>query len=82
MNKTGFARRFAWSIAALSVTLTIAGMAISLLALVQSDSQQWWLPLHLWFSPLSTVTFALVGALVASRQPATPSVGFAARWQF
>jgi signal transduction histidine kinase len=71
MNKTGFARRFAWYIAALSVTLAVAGVAISLLALVQSDSQGW-LPPHLWFSPLSTVTFALVGALVASRHPRNP----------
>jgi len=71
MNKTDFARRLAWSIAALSVTLTVAGVAIGLLALVQSNSQQW-LPVHLWFSPLSTVTFALVGALIASRQPRNP----------
>lgn len=71
MNKTGFARRFAWSITALSVMLVVAGLAGSLLALVQSDSQGG-LPPHLWFSPLSTITFALVGALVASRHPRNP----------
>jgi len=71
MNKTDFARPLAWSIATLSVTLTVASIVISLVAMVQSDSRQW-LPLHLWFSPPSTVTFALVGALVASRQPRNP----------
>src|SRR5262245_23250230 len=71
MKKTGTARRLAWSIAALSLTLTVAGLAASLLALVQSTDQRW-LPPHLWFSPLVTITFSVVGALVASRQPHNP----------
>jgi signal transduction histidine kinase len=71
MNKTDLARPLAWSITALSVMLVVAGLAGSLLALVQSDSQGG-LPPHLWFSPLGTVTFALVGALVASRHPRNP----------
>ncbi len=71
MNKTDLAQPLAWSLAALSVMLAVTGLAGILLAPVQSDSQGW-LPPHLWFSPLSTVTFALVGALVASRQPRNP----------
>ena len=71
MNKTDLARPLAWSLAALSVVLVVTGLAGSLLALGQSDSQGG-LPPHLWFSPLSTVTFALVGALVASRHPRNP----------
>jgi two-component system, NarL family, sensor kinase len=71
MSETVPVRRLAWSLAGLSVLLAVAGLAGSLLVLVQSDSQGQ-LPPHLWFSPLSTVAFAVVGALVASRHPRNP----------
>lgn len=71
MNKTGFAQALAWSTAALSLALTVAGLAGGLLAFFESDSQGW-LPPHLWSSLASIVTFALVGALVASRHPRNP----------
>ncbi len=71
MIKRDPARLLAWSLAALSVMLAVAGLAGSLLVLVQRDIPGQ-LPPHLWFSPLSTVAFALVGALVASRHPRNP----------
>ena len=71
MSKTNLARPLAWSIAALSLTLTVAGLALSLLALVQSAGQRWLAP-HLLLNPVTTVTYALVGALIASRHPRNP----------
>jgi signal transduction histidine kinase len=66
MNKTVVARPLAWSIAALSLTLTVGGLALRWRAGPQ------WLVTPLLFGPATTITYALVGALVASRQPRNP----------
>ena len=71
MIKRDPARLLAWSLAALAVLLMVAGLAGGLVAFVQGVSQEW-LPPHLWLSLLSTLTYALVGALVASRHPRNP----------
>jgi signal transduction histidine kinase len=71
MNKTNVVRPLAWAIAALSLMLTVAGLAASLLALVQSQGQRWLAP-HLLLNPVTTVTYALLGALVASGHPRNP----------
>ena len=63
MVKTATARPLAWSVAALSLTLTVAALAISWRA------GEPWLPTHLLFGPGTAITYALVGALVASRHP-------------
>lgn len=62
------ARRLAWSIAVFSTALVPVGLAISVFALVWGESKEW-LPAHLLFSPIVTIAFSFVGALVASRQP-------------
>ena len=56
----------AWSVAALSVVLALAGVAASWRAGNQ------WLVTHLLFGPSTAVAYALVGALIASRQPRNP----------
>ena len=66
MNKTDVARPLAWSIAALSLTLAVGGLALSW----RAGSQ--WHATPLLFGPGTTITYALVGALVASRQPRNP----------
>jgi signal transduction histidine kinase len=66
MNKTDVARPLAWSIAALSLTLAVGGLALSWRAGPQ------WQATPLLFGPVTTITYALVGALVASRHPRNP----------
>lgn len=66
MINTATTRRLAWSIALLS--LTLAGLAIILLVLIQSVGQRWLAP-HLSFAPATAITYALMGALVATRHP-------------
>src|SRR5215211_8375386 len=61
MRTTTTDRSLAWSIAALS--LAVAGLAVNWRAGQQS---------HLLFGPATAVTYALIGALVASRQPRNP----------
>src|SRR6266508_6783114 len=68
MKKHAFARRLAWSIAALSLTLAIAGLGLNILARVQGHGEGW----LILFGPATAVTYALVGALVATRQPRNP----------
>ncbi|HEY3227799.1 MAG TPA: hypothetical protein VGJ87_01190, partial [Roseiflexaceae bacterium] len=68
MNKHDAARPLAWSIAALSLTLAIAGLGLDILARVQGHGEGW-LGVHLVFGLATAVTYALVGALVATRQP-------------
>src|SRR5687768_12777725 len=70
-QKSDLARPLAWSIAALSLMLTVAGLALSLWALARGAGQ-WSLAPHLWFAPATSVTYALVGALVAARHPRNP----------
>src|SRR3954453_17048179 len=63
MNNTEMARILARSLAVLSLTLGIAGLVIG--PLVEKE----WLVTHNLFSPMTTVAYALVGALIAVRQP-------------
>lgn len=64
------ANRIAWSIAVFSVLLVIAGLVISVLALIASG--QGVIFSHQFFTPLLTITYCVVGALVASRHPRNP----------
>ena len=64
------ARRLSWTIAALSGLLVIAGLLISILALVDSGKGVTFS--HQFFTPILTATYCLVGALVASRHPRNP----------
>jgi signal transduction histidine kinase len=66
MNTPTTARILARSLAALSLTLGIAGLVIG--PLVGKE----WLVTHMLFSPITTVAYALVGALIAVRQPRNP----------
>jgi len=66
MAKLSLARPLAWSIAALSLALTLSGLAVSWRA------GPLWLDTTLLFGPVTVITYALVGALVASRQPRNP----------
>src|SRR6266498_537511 len=71
MNKTDVARPLAWSIAALSVALVVIDLAINILAGVQSHGQGRLAPdvLSSLYRSMKTITYILVGALVASRHP-------------
>src|SRR5215472_7140733 len=64
-------RRLAWLGAWLAGCLVTGGMILSLLALFVSNGGTH-LPPHEFFSPLITLTFSSVGALVASRHPRNP----------
>jgi len=66
MNKTDVARPLAWTLAALSLTLTLVGLAASWRA------GEEWQATHLLFGPVTAITYALVGALVVSRHPRNP----------
>jgi signal transduction histidine kinase len=71
MKAKGTIRFLAWSTAVLALTLTAAGLAGGLWVFVQTKSQGW-LPPHLWASVVSIITFAMVGALVATRHARNP----------
>lgn len=63
--------RLAWTIAALSLALVVIGVGAFLFALLYGDIKQ--APaIHLFFSPVITLTFSLVGGLVASHRPRNP----------
>ncbi len=64
------ARRLSWSIAVFSVVLVISGVVISVLALIADG--QLVLFSHQFFTPVVTITYGIVGALVASRHPRNP----------
>ena len=66
MKKIDVARPLAWSLAALSLTLAVAGLVLSLRV------GQQWLEVHELFAPVTALTYALVGALVAARHPRNP----------
>ncbi|MFL5803588.1 MAG: GAF domain-containing sensor histidine kinase [Roseiflexaceae bacterium] len=66
MSKIALARLLAWSLAALSLTLVVAGIGITWRA-----GRQWPVT-HMLFAPATAVTYALVGVLVASRHPRNP----------
>jgi two-component system NarL family sensor kinase len=64
------ARRLSWSIAAFSILLAIGGLVISILA--QRAAGTGVIFSHQFFTPLLTITYCGVGALVASRHPRNP----------
>ncbi len=68
MNKLGVAQILAWSLAALSLAMAVAGLSLTILARVQGHGETW-LGVHLFFGPTTAIAYALVGALVAARQP-------------
>src|SRR5262245_60336866 len=60
------ARRLPWSIAEFSVILVMIGLVLSILAQIAANGQL--LPFsHQFVTPILTITFGVVGALVASR---------------
>ncbi len=65
------ARRLVWSNAALSVVLVVGGLVLSLLAFMAGEGRVHLAP-HQFFNPVITLTFSIVGALVASRHPRNP----------
>ena len=65
------ARRLSWSNVVLSVVMAASGMLLSLLAMAASRGQIGPAPHH-FFNPVITLTFSIVGALVASRHPRNP----------
>ncbi len=64
------ARRLSWSIAVVSFTVVMIGLVISVLALIVSGRGVTFS--HQFFTPLLTITYGVVGALVASRRPRNP----------
>jgi hypothetical protein len=71
MAKLTLARPLAWSIAALSLALAITGLGFNILARFQGHGDEW-LGVHILFGPTTAAAYALVGALVATRQPRNP----------
>ena len=66
MNKTDMARPLAWILAALSLALALAGLAAAW------RTGEEWQATYLLFGPVTAIAYALVGALVAARQPRNP----------
>jgi hypothetical protein len=64
------ARRLSWSIAVLSVLVVMTGLVISILALMVSGQGVTFSPQ--FFTPPLTITYCVVGALIASRHPCNP----------
>jgi signal transduction histidine kinase len=57
--------------AALSLIISLTAFAIEMMVLVQHGGG-WWLNPHQLFGPVTTIIYALMGALVASRHPLNP----------
>jgi len=64
------ARRLSWSITFFSSVVVLTGLILSILALRASGNQATFS--HQVFTPLLTITYCVVGALVASRHPRNP----------
>jgi hypothetical protein len=74
MNKTALARPLAWSLDALSLVLTLAGLAAAW------HAGEKWLDTHLLFGLVTAIAYALVGAPWSPRGSlATRSAGFLVR---
>jgi signal transduction histidine kinase len=71
MKKPTFTRFLAWPIAVLSLAMAVAGLGLNILARVQGHGEAW-LGVHILFGPTTAIAYALVGALVAARQPRNP----------
>jgi signal transduction histidine kinase len=66
IKKPALLRWLAWFLAALSLALVVAGFVVSW------RLGQRWLSTHMVFAPVTTITYALIGTLVAARQPRNP----------
>ncbi len=64
------ARRLSWSITFFSSVVVLIGLILSILALTANGNQATFS--HQFFTPLLTITYCVVGALVASRHPRNP----------
>lgn len=64
------ARRLSWSIAVLSILVVTTGLVISIVPLIVM--RQGVTFSHQFFTPALTITYCVVGALVASRHPRNP----------
>jgi two-component system NarL family sensor kinase len=64
------ARRLSWSITLFSFVVVLIGLVLSILALTANGNQAAFS--HQFFTPLLTITYCVVGALVASRHPRNP----------
>ena len=64
------ARRLSWSITFFSIVVVLTGLILSIFALTASGNQATFS--HQFFTPLLTITYGVVGALVASRHPRNP----------
>ena len=64
------ARRLSWSIALVSFVLATIGLVISILALIANGNEPTFS--HQFFIPILTLTYGVVGALLASRHPRNP----------
>jgi two-component system, NarL family, sensor kinase len=66
LMKNNIARVLAWSLAAFSLALTLAGLALSWCV------GEYWQVTHLLFGSLTAVAYSLMGVLVTARQPRNP----------
>ena len=64
------ARRLSWSIALISFVVVLIGLVISISALIADGHGATFS--HQFFTPVLTITYGVVGALVASRHPRNP----------
>lgn len=64
------ARRLSWSIALIAIVIVTIGLIISVFALI-ADGQRATFS-HQFFTPVLTLSYCVVGALVASRHPRNP----------
>lgn len=64
------ARRLSWSIALISIVVVTTGIIISALALIADGHHATFS--HQFFTPVLTLTYSVIGALVASRHPRNP----------
>lgn len=64
------ARRLSWSITFFSSVVVLIGLILSILALTANGNHATFS--HQFFTPLLTITYCVVGALVASRHPRNP----------
>lgn len=64
------ARRISWMITFFSIVLVLIGLILSILALTANGNRVTFS--HQFFTPLLTVTYCVIGSLVASRHPRNP----------
>ena len=62
----------AWSLMVLSVVLLVGGLALALMTRSSAPQRSYYGPVDAVFFLATVLTFSVVGAIIASRQPATP----------